>query len=75
MWFGRSAGGWRGMAEDQPASDYRLQNIPPDLWRQVKARAEGEGRSIRFVVLRLLEVYAEHGFWVVETFASGGQRK
>lgn len=49
-------------------SEYRLTDIDPSLWRRVKSRSAYEGRSIRFVLLELLKVYATHGFRVVETF-------
>jgi len=55
-------------------AEYRLTKIDAALWRQVKARAAYEGRSIRFVVLELLRVYAKRGFTVVETF-DGKQAK
>lgn len=47
---------------------YALRRIDPDLWRKVKSRAAYEGRSVRFVIMELLKVYATHGFEVVETF-------
>lgn len=47
---------------------YALRGIDPDLWRRVKVRAANEGRTIRFVILQLLRVYAQHGYHVVETF-------
>lgn len=47
---------------------YTLRSIPPDLWRDVKARAAREGRTIRFVILALLRVYAQHGYRVIDTF-------
>lgn len=48
--------------------DYALRGVDRALWNRVKARAAGEGRSIRFVILALLKVYAAHGFTVAETF-------
>lgn len=48
--------------------NYFLRDIDPELWRKVKARAAFDGRPIRFVILELLKVYAEHGYTVVETF-------
>lgn len=41
---------------------YLLREIPDTLWSRVKARAAGEGRSLRYVVLRLLGDYARRGF-------------
>lgn len=52
-------------------AEYRLADIDPDLWKQVKDRAAYEGRTIRFVLIELLRVYAKHGFHVVETFNRG----
>jgi hypothetical protein len=48
--------------------DYALRAVDAELWKNVKARAAQEGRSIRFVLIELLKVYARHGFTVVETF-------
>lgn len=53
--------------QDVPVS-YVLRRVEPDLWKRVKSRAAYEGRTIRFVILELLRVYAKHGFHVVETF-------
>jgi len=36
---------------------YILRAIPWDLWKQVKAKARAEGRTIRWVILRLLAVW------------------
>jgi hypothetical protein len=57
------------MARKASVTKYTLRNIDDDLWQAVKARAAKEGRPIRFVLLSLLRVYANHGFFrVVETF-------
>lgn len=40
---------------------YLLRNIPDDLWVRVKRRAEREGRPLRFIILKLLELYASKG--------------
>ena len=37
---------------------YQLERFPPELMRQVKARAALEGRPVRDVVLALLREYA-----------------
>lgn len=47
-------------------NNYPLRRIPDDLWKRVKSRAGYEGRTIRFVLLELLRVYAKHGFKVIE---------
>lgn len=40
---------------------YILRTIDPDLWEQVKERADREGRPLRFVLLTLLAEYVKHG--------------
>lgn len=35
-----------------------LRDIPPDLWRKVKARAALEGTTLRALLLGFLEKYA-----------------
>jgi hypothetical protein len=49
-------------------ANFYLRDIDPDLWRRAKARAASEGRTMRFVLLALLRVYAKHGLQVVEAF-------
>lgn len=49
-------------------TSYTLRRIPLDLWKRVRSRAAYEGRTVRFVLLELLAIYAKHGFHVVETF-------
>jgi hypothetical protein len=51
-----------------PVVSYVLRRIDPELWKRAKARAASEGRTVRFVLLAFLRVYAEYGFRVVETF-------
>jgi ABC-type Fe3+ transport system permease subunit len=46
--------------------DYALRRIDPDLWEAVKARAASEGRTIRWVLISALRVYAERGFGFIE---------
>lgn len=43
-------------------ASYNLREIDSDLWKRVKARATYEGRNIRFVLMQLLRVYADHGY-------------
>jgi hypothetical protein len=38
---------------------YLLDGIPAELWQAVRARAAAEGRSVRYVILALLEGWAE----------------
>lgn len=40
---------------------YHLRDIPDDLWVRVKQRCHGEGRTIRFVIVALLQRYADVG--------------
>lgn len=40
---------------------YLLRQIPDDLWGQVKQRALREGYTLRYIVLRLLALYARQG--------------
>lgn len=40
---------------------YLLRKIPADIWLRVKKRAATEGRSIRFIIISLLERYARKG--------------
>jgi hypothetical protein len=40
---------------------YALRNVPDALWKSVKSRATSEGRTIRGVILLLLQHYVEHG--------------
>jgi hypothetical protein len=42
---------------------YPIKDIPDDLWSRVKARAESEGRGqgLRWVLVQLLEYYADNG--------------
>lgn len=51
-----------------PVANYRLEQIDDALWKRVKSRAAYEGRTVRFVLIELLKVYAAHGFTVVDTF-------
>lgn len=38
--------------------NYILRDLPPDLWAEVKARADREGKPLRAVLLQLLADYA-----------------
>lgn len=40
---------------------YLVRNIPDDLWVRVKRRAAKEGRSLRWILLKLLSRYSDHG--------------
>lgn len=41
--------------------DYIIRKIDDALWRKVKARAEAEGRSIRWVIVEMLKRYVKDG--------------
>lgn len=55
--------------------DYYIRNVDPALWQKVKVRATSEGRTLRFVIVELLRIYAKHGYQVVETFDAAGDGK
>ena len=40
---------------------YLVRDIPDDLWIRVKRRAAKEGRSLRWIILKLLGRYADKG--------------
>ena len=40
---------------------YLLRDIPDDLWVRVKQRAAKDGRSLRFVIVVLLQQYVRRG--------------
>lgn len=42
----------------RPMFHYFLRNVPPTLLKRVRERAHGEGRSVRTLLLRLLDDYA-----------------
>jgi hypothetical protein len=52
-------------------TSYILRDIDRTLWTRFKARAatEGRGRGLKFVMLRLVELYATVGLEALETVA------
>ena len=38
--------------------DYRVRSIPAEVWKGARKRALAEQRSMRFVVIKALELYA-----------------
>lgn len=40
---------------------YLLRDIPDTLWIRVKQRAARDGYTLRVLILKLLEHYADHG--------------
>lgn len=63
-----------GQNDRSAVPNYELRRIDPELWKLVKSKAAYEGRTVRFVLLELLRVYAEHGYRVVETFNAKDRR-
>jgi hypothetical protein len=54
----------RGYSRAFPQADgtgkrYLVDNIPPALWRAVKAQAKRDGRSIRNIVLTAFDAYVD----------------
>jgi hypothetical protein len=47
---------------------YMLRNIPVDLWTRAKSRAVGEGIPLRVVILKLVELYANHQVHITADF-------
>jgi hypothetical protein len=41
----------------QAMTNYLLRDIPPDLWRQAKRKAQAEGHTLKWLVLRWLKQY------------------
>lgn len=41
--------------------DYILRDVDDKLWKHFKERAEGEGRTLRWVLTVLLTHYIKHG--------------
>lgn len=46
--------------------DYILRDIDPALWKKCKAQAAREGRPLRWVLIRALEIYAKGGLEKLE---------
>lgn len=51
-------------SKDYPVHDaghgYLIRSIPDPLWDRVIKRADAEDLSVRFICIRLLEMYADH---------------
>jgi len=48
-------------------ASFIIRKIDDELWEKVKAQAEKEGRPLRWLLIRLLTVYAAKGLDVIET--------
>jgi hypothetical protein len=48
-------------------TSYTLRKIDRETWRKAKARAENDGRTMRWVLLQLIRAYAKHGERVFDT--------
>ena len=42
-------------------ANFLLLDADDDLWHQFKERAQSEGRSLRWIVITLIEHYIKHG--------------
>jgi hypothetical protein len=51
---------------DEQMASFIIRKIDPELWERVKAQATKEGRPLRWLLLRLLELYATVGLAVLE---------
>jgi plasmid stability protein len=40
------------------ASNYLLRNLDADVWRRARDRAKADGRSLKYIILRLVAMYA-----------------
>lgn len=45
---------------------YLLRDLDPVLWKRFQQRASSELRSVKAVLLRLIELYAKHGLETIE---------
>jgi hypothetical protein len=43
------------------ASNYLLRNLDAEVWRRARDRAKSEGHSIKWIILRLVALYADRG--------------
>lgn len=50
-------------------TSYIIRGIDAELWQAVKRRASADGRSLRWLILRLLALYAANGLENLERFA------
>lgn len=49
------------MSRPDAVTSYALRNISAELWTRVKRQAAAEGRTLRSVILMMLERYAREG--------------
>ena len=47
-------------------ADFIIRNVDEAAWDEVKARADAEGRPLRWVFLRLIDFYRTHGMTTLE---------
>jgi hypothetical protein len=50
----------RNYSHDYPVSnghDYSLNAVPLDVWRRAKRRAHAEGRAVRVILIKALDLY------------------
>jgi len=49
----------RKRSTGKTGSSYILRNIPNDLWKKAKAKAWSEGRTLRWVIIKLVRMWVE----------------
>lgn len=42
-------------------ASFILRKVEDAIWQKFRARAQSEGRSLRWVILTLIEFYIDHG--------------
>jgi hypothetical protein len=42
-------------------TNYILRDIDPSVWKAFRARATTEGRSLRWILIHLIQRYIKHG--------------
>ena len=54
----------RGMTKPKPPAEfasYTLRDMDPKLWANFKRRAAANGRSLRWILVQLIQRYIQHG--------------
>jgi hypothetical protein len=52
------------MAKREKGTTFLLRDVPSDIWRRARSRAVLEGRTIRAVIIELLDQWAHDGGFV-----------
>jgi len=58
---GRSGSRSRRTITSKQTSSFVLRRVDAELWGRFRARAHGEGRVLRWVILTLINHYTRHG--------------